>query len=129
MFRKPHVLIIDDDPNMLNLTKMILNREGFEVTTAGYWDQVVEKIKETYRKGDLFDVVILDIMMPERSGFDVFNSLKVFLYPLPPVIILSALTGIDNAVKAHELGAAKYMMKPVKSEKLVAAIKEVIKKK
>jgi DNA-binding response OmpR family regulator len=65
-------------------------------------------------------------MMPERSGFDILRSLQVVLTPMLPVIILSAKNTIDDMLKASDLGAAKYLVKPTKPEKLIEAVRRVL---
>ncbi len=122
------ILIVDDDPDTLQLLALTLARAGHKPVTAHSWVEVNKKVEEVYRGGKAFDAVVLDLMMPERSGYDVLRSLQVYLHPLPPVIILSALTGINDAVKARELGAAKYLTKPTTPQKLLDAIREVMRK-
>jgi len=121
-----NILVIDDDRETLLLLSLILQRAGHKVTTAQNWEEINVKIKDTIQQNKSFDVVLLDLMMPERSGYDVLRVLQVYLHPLPPVIILSALTGIQDAVKARELGAAKYITKPTTPEKLLQLIREVL---
>ncbi len=122
------ILVVDDDPDTLRLLALTLARAGHKPVTAHSWVEVNKKVEEVYRGGKAFDAVVLDLMMPERSGYDVLRSLQVYLHPLPPVIILSALTGINDAVKARELGAAKYLTKPTTPQKLLDAIREVMRK-
>ena len=75
-----------------------------------------------------YDAIILDLMMPERSGFDVLNSLKIIMNnKVPPVIILSARYSTQDMVKASEMGATKYLVKPTKPDKLLETVHEVIK--
>ena len=65
-------------------------------------------------------------MIPERSGFDILRSLKVILVPMPPVIVLSAITDVKKKVEARDMGVAKYLTKPTTTERLVKAIKDVL---
>lgn len=122
-----HILIVDDDLDTLNLLELTLKRAGYKVTKASNWGGVNQRVREVYEQGKKFDAVILDIMMPERSGYDVLTTLHVLLHPMPPVIMLSALKGIADAAKARELGAVKYLTKPIPREKLLATLREVIK--
>ena len=121
-----NILVVDDDINTLKLLDMTLSGAGHRVTLAQSWQEVNNRIKEMYHEGKVFEVVVLDLMMPERSGFDVLRSLQVLLHPMPPVIILSALTAIKDAAAARELGAVKYLTKPTTPEKLLGAIREVL---
>ena len=120
------ILLVDDDPEILKLLSLTLGRAGYQTTSANAWEQVVEQINRASGERVQFDLVILDLMMPGRSGYDVLRSLKVIMHPLPPVIVLTALSGIDNAVQALELGAAKYLTKPISQEKLLKSVREAL---
>ena len=65
-------------------------------------------------------------MMPEESGFDILRSLHVELVPLPPVIMLSAVIGLQQRLEAQELGVTQYMTKPTTPKQLVDAIHRVL---
>jgi len=124
--RPPLILVIDDDLETLELLKLALERGGFGVLTASSWDEATEKIEATYMDKRPIETIVLDLMMPERSGFDILRALQVALVPLPPVIMLSAVTGIDQQIQARDLGAAKYLTKPTTPSKLIEAIKELL---
>lgn len=123
---KYHILVIDDNAKTLEVLKLSLERAGFRVTTAESWVTVEEKVKIGYRVKDPFDLVVLDLMIPERSGFDILRSLQVVLVPMPPVIVLSAITDVKKKLQARELGVAKYLTKPTTPDKLVKAIRDVL---
>jgi DNA-binding response OmpR family regulator len=120
------ILIVDDDVNTRKLLGMTLRRAGYNPMYAGSWEEVNARVQEMNMLNKRIDAVLLDLMMPGRSGFDVLRSLHVLLHPMPPVIVLSALTGIEDAVKARELGATKYLTKPTTPDKLMKAIREVL---
>jgi DNA-binding response OmpR family regulator len=124
-----NVLIIDDDRETLAVLKLALKRKGFFAFTAANWDEITTQLERAERLDKEVDVIILDIMMPERSGFDIFRALQVVLHPLPPVIMLSAVTGIDQQIQSRDLGASKYITKPTTPTKLIRAIKEVLSQK
>jgi DNA-binding response OmpR family regulator len=123
---KYHILVIDDNAKTLDVLKMALERAGFRVTTADSWENVEEKVKIGYRIKDHFDLVVLDLMIPGRSGFDILRSLQVVLVPMPPVVVLSAITDVKKKVQARDLGVAKYLTKPTTPEKLVKTIRDVL---
>jgi two-component system OmpR family response regulator len=125
----PNILIIDDEIETLDLLKITMERNGFNALTAANWDEVVYSIERTYTQKRPIDVIILDLMMPGRSGFDILRSLQVVLVPLPPVIMLSAVTGIEQQIQARELGVAKFITKPTSPTKLIAAIRVLLSKK
>ena len=120
------VLVIDDQYETLDLLKLALERNGFTVLTAATWSEASYLIERTYTLARPIDVVLLDLMMPDRSGFDIYRSLEVVLVPMPPVIMLSAVTGIEQQLEARDLGITKYITKPTTPAKLIEAIKSVI---
>ena len=122
------VLIIDDEHETLELMKLALERHGFQALTASNWDEVAYIVERTYKLSRPIDVILLDLMMPDRSGFDIYRALQVILMPMPPVIMLSAVTGIEQQIQARDLGITKYMTKPTTPAKLVVAINEILDK-
>lgn len=123
---KTLVLVIDDDLETLRLLKMALERSGFSVMTAASWDDVSAHVDATYRNDRPFDVIVLDLMMPDRSGFDIYRSLQTRLVGMPPVIMLSAVTGMQQRIDARDLGVTKYLTKPTTPSKLIETIREVV---
>jgi DNA-binding response OmpR family regulator len=123
------ILVIDDEVDTTNLVCLVLKRAGYKVYSATDWEGVLTWLKMCEDTKETVDLVILDIMMPERSGFDVMMVLKVVLHPVPPIIFLTAKIGIDDMVKASEMGAAKYLTKPTTPDKLIYAVQEVLSKK
>jgi DNA-binding response OmpR family regulator len=123
---KYHILVIDDNPKTLEVLKMALERAGFRVSTADSWSTVEDKVKISYRVKDPFDLIVLDLMIPERSGFDILRSLHVVLVPLPPVVVLSAITDVKKKVEARDLGVAKYLTKPTTPDRLIKTIRDLL---
>lgn len=123
---KYHVLIIDDNETTLNALQLALERAGFKVSTADSWEEVEEKVRISYRVDDPFDVIVLDLMIPKRSGFDILRSLQVVLAPMPPVVVLSAITDVNKKLEAKDMGVAKYLTKPTTPERLVKSIRDVL---
>jgi len=123
---KYHILVIDDNAKTLEVLKLALERAGFRVTTAESWETVEDKVEISYRVKDPFDLIVLDLMIPERSGFEILRSLQVILVPMPPVVVLSAITDVKKKVEARDLGVAKYLTKPTTPERLVKTIKDVL---
>lgn len=123
---KPRILVIDDDLDTLGLLRTVLTKGGYEVSTASCWSEITDRLQMAVSNQRAYDAIILDLMMPERSGFDVLNSLKVILNKIPPVIILSARCGTQDMVRASDMGAAKYLTKPTKPEKLLETLGEVV---
>jgi DNA-binding response OmpR family regulator len=124
--QRPTILVIDDDRDTLKLLRIALEREGYNILTAANWDETTVEIKKSYDDKRPVDAVVLDLMMPERSGFDILRGLQVILMPLPPVVMLSANTGFYEQVEARTLGANRYLTKPTTPNKLVEAIEGVL---
>ena len=123
---KPSILVIDDDLDTLTLLRKALSNDGYEVSTASCWSEITDRLHMAMRNMRMFDAIILDLMMPERSGWDVMTSLRVILEKIPPIIILSARYSTADMVRASDMGAAKYLVKPVKRDKLLTTLNEVI---
>jgi DNA-binding response OmpR family regulator len=123
---KDLVLVIDDDSETLRLLKLALERVNFQVMTAATWDDVSKHVDSAYRNDQAIDVIVLDLMMPERSGFDIYRALQTRLVSMPPVIMLTAVTGMQQRIDARDLGVTKYLTKPTTPSKLIETIKEVL---
>jgi DNA-binding response OmpR family regulator len=124
---KDQILVVDDDIETLRLLKMALQRAGFIVMTASSWEEVSERVETSYGNNRPIDAVVLDLMMPERSGFDVYRALQSRLVPMPPVIMLTAVTGMQQRIDARDMGVTKYLTKPTTPSKLVETLREVLK--
>jgi len=120
------IMIIDDDLDTVNLLRLVFQRNGFRVFTATNWEEVIDRLRMVDNIKAHIDLIILDLMMPDKSGFEVMLSLRVILHPVPPVVILSAKTGVDDMVKASDMGAAKYLTKPTTKERLLATVNDLL---
>lgn len=102
------LLVVDDDETNCDLLSSLLKRQGYAVAIAKDGRQALEMLRETP-----FDLVLLDIMMPEMDGFEVLKRLKKDeLLQKIPVIMISALSEGDSAVRCIELGAEDFLPKP-----------------
>jgi DNA-binding response OmpR family regulator len=122
----PRILVVDDDLDTVNMLRLVLHSSGYDVTTSTSWEEVSDRLLLSEREKKAFDLIILDIMMPGRSGFDIFNSIEVVLHPMPPVIFLSAKSSIETMVQASDMGAAKFLTKPTTPDKLLATVRDVL---
>ena len=104
---KPTILIIDDERDTLTLLSIALEKDGFRPLKAASWEEAATRIEENYQKGQPIDAVVLDLMMPVRTGFDILRSLQVVLVPMPPVIMLTAVTAFEKQVEARELAVTR----------------------
>lgn len=112
------ILIVDDEEVALNSIKRLLKWRGIRnVDTCSSGKEAISKIKETD-----FDIVLLDLLMPEFDGLQVLESTKPYR-PHTEFIILTAIDDIPTTVKAVRLGAYDYLVKPVDNDLLFLAIK------
>jgi signal transduction histidine kinase/CheY-like chemotaxis protein len=110
------VLVIDDDPGMLELMGRLLNREGYRVVTAATGEEGLDIVKHLRPQA-----VILDVLMPRTDGWSVLSSLKADDQTRAiPVIVLTML---DDSEMAFALGAADFMTKPVDRQQLAASLR------
>ena len=121
---KGKVLVVDDEELNLQLIEAYLNEE-YEIITAQSGTEALNKIIV-----DKPDIVLLDIMMPQISGYEVCKSIKEndstrFI----PVVMCTSLSGSEAKVKAIEIGADDFLTKPINRQELFARIKSLLKKK
>jgi DNA-binding response OmpR family regulator len=117
------ILVIEDEPQMLDLIKQFLNEENFTVETASDFSTGIDKIC-SYD----YDCILLDIMLPDGNGLTILKRLKE-LGKSDSVIIISARDSIDDKVKGLNLGADDYLAKPFHISELNARIRSVLRRK
>lgn len=115
------VLVVDDDPNIVDVVRRYLEREGFEVETATDGRQGRDRAL-----GDPPDLLILDLMLPGMDGLEVCRQLRA-LAPVP-VIMLTARGDETDRVIGLELGADDYVAKPFSPKELVARVRAVLRR-
>ncbi len=110
MNNKHKILIIDDETEILNMLSRYLNRTGnYEVTT--YTNPVVGVDS---LKNNSYDLILLDIMMPQMNGLDALEKIKD-INPSQKVVMMTAYSTLDKVLKSHKEGATNYVMKPFDS--------------
>jgi len=115
------VLVVDDEKGVRESLRMLLNND-FDVVTAEGVDEALTCLAETPA-----DLILLDLVMRTRSGFELLTELEKF-DPAPPVIVLSATRAIDTAVEAMKRGAADYVTKPFDTGELRIKIDRLLKR-
>ena len=118
---KAHILVVDDDDGIRNLVKKFLNEKSFLVNTASSAEEAQKKIAIIK-----FDLIILDIMMPGKSGLEFLNENKTFIDT--PVILLTAKGEPKERVEGLESGADDYLPKPFEPQELLLRIKNILSK-
>ena len=113
------VLVVDDDPDMVRFLAHLLQREGMSVETAGDGKSALLKVMTSPP-----DLMLLDVVMPGVSGFDVCRELKSDeATALIPIVLVTALEDTESRVRGIEAGADDFLSKPVKLEELIARVK------
>jgi two-component system phosphate regulon response regulator OmpR len=118
---KHHILVVDDDDRIRELVKEYLNENGYVVSTGNSAEEA--KIRLGYFK---FDLIVLDVMMPGQSGFELTQEIKK--KSNVPIILLTAKGEVENRIQGLELGADDYLGKPFEPKELLLRIKNIIKK-
>jgi DNA-binding response OmpR family regulator len=112
------ILVVDDEPDLLMLLEEHLSQEGFQVLTASAGMQAISKAR-----AERPDLILLDVMMPGVSGFDVCNILQDFPETAEiPIIFLTAITETKRKVMGLNLGADDYITKPFDLRELTARV-------
>ncbi|MCU0669428.1 MAG: sigma-54 dependent transcriptional regulator [Myxococcota bacterium] len=115
----PHILVVDDEPGVRESLRMLLKDE-FEVTPVGEVDAALALLDE-----QTIDAVLLDLVMPGRTGLDFLRELAERTDP-PPVIVLSATRTVATAVEAMKLGAVDFVTKPFEIDALRIKVRQLL---
>ena len=116
-----HILVVDDDDRIRDLVKQYLNENNYFVSTAINAEDAQEKVNTIK-----FDLIVLDIMMPGKSGLDFTKENKNKIYT--PIILLTAKGEADERVHGLEVGADDYLSKPFEPKELLLRIKNILNK-
>jgi two-component system alkaline phosphatase synthesis response regulator PhoP len=119
---KASVLIVEDEENLQEALKLNLELEGYEITCAENGAIALKKVDEGY-----FDLIILDVMLPEIDGFDVCETIRLRNIDTP-ILMLSARSGSSDRVTGLKRGADDYLTKPFNLEELLLRIEKLIDK-
>ncbi len=122
--KKKLIVVLDDDEHILELIKINLSKENFEVETF-------ERVKQFFNfiQQNIPDLIILDIMLPEVDGYEICKKLKTDLrLKNIPIIFLSAKSEEVDKVLGLELGAEDYIVKPFSVRELIARVKVVLRR-
>jgi len=116
-----NILVVEDDPSLSEWIFDYLTEHGFQVTLANRGDTAIELIE-----ADMPDLVLLDIMLPEKNGFEVCKEVRKF-YP-SPILMVTACSEESDEILGLELGADDYINKPVRPRVLLARIKSLLRR-
>jgi DNA-binding response OmpR family regulator len=119
---KETILVVDDEPAILQVIRERLEREGLAVRTAGSGEGALDSIEE-----EVPDLIILDLMLPGMDGFDVLRTLRRRGQEVP-VIVLTARDDDVDVIVGLELGADDYVVKPFNPRELAARVRAVLRR-
>ncbi len=116
------VLLIEDDSSIAQSIELMLKSESFNVYTTDLGEEGVD-LGKLYD----YDIILLDLNLPDMSGFEVLRSLRISKVKTP-ILILSGIAGIEHKVKALGYGADDYMTKPFHKSELIARIHAIVRR-
>jgi DNA-binding response OmpR family regulator len=117
------VLIVDDDPMVAQSCRRILAAEGIHLTVAGN----AERAETLLASGDAYDLMLTDIKMPKRDGFDLTVRTKA-AYPEMPVLMMTGYLTPETMERGRRSGVDGFIAKPFTPDELVAAVRNTVKK-
>ena len=120
---KQQILVVDDEPAIVEALQLVLEGAGYTVLTAGSAAECLDLIN-----GKHCDLMLLDMMLPDRSGLEVLKDVGRINQNLP-VVMLTAYGSIETAVEATRLGAANFLTKPWNNSKLLLEIKQTLERR
>jgi DNA-binding response OmpR family regulator len=117
-----HILIADDEPNIVISLEFLMKREGYRVSVARDGDSALEAIRR-----ERPDLVLLDVMMPGKSGFEVCQAVRADdALATVKIVMLSAKGRDTDLAKGSALGADAYMTKPFSTRELADKVREML---
>ena len=123
MKKKDRILVVDDDKDFLDLISTILRKEGHIVDTAQSGDEALEKCIE-----ELYSLLLIDIKLPDFNGIQLLTRI-IETDPKTRKVILTGYPTLENAVRALNLGADGYLIKPIKPELLLQMVDQQLKER
>ena len=120
---KKRVLCIEDHPEMIELIRLILGRQGFDVDGAEGGREGLKAMQENPP-----DLVLLDLMMPDMDGWEVYRQIKANdqLKEIPVIAVTAKAQGIDRVLGLHIAGMDDFITKPFGPKELVASVEHVL---
>lgn len=117
------VIYIEDDPEMIDLVKLILSRKGYEVIGAIGGVDGLDLVRQ-----NLPDLVLLDLMMPDMDGWDVYQQMKTeeATSDIPVIVITAKAQSIDKVLGLHIAKVDDYISKPFSPQELVDSVEKVL---
>lgn len=123
MTKKTRILYIEDEAQMIELTRMVLEREGFEVLGAVGGIQGLDAVKR-----EKPDLILLDLMMPDIDGWEVYRRVKADqdLADIPVIVVTAKVQSVDKALGLHVAKVDDYITKPFGPKDIIASVQRVL---
>lgn len=117
-----HILCIEDEPEMIDLIRLILGRRGFNVVGAAGGREGLEKARQ-----DPPDLILLDLMMPDMDGWEVYQQIKADdrTKKVPVIVVTAKAQSIDKVLGLHIAKVDDYIAKPFSPQELLASVDKV----
>jgi DNA-binding response OmpR family regulator len=119
---KPKILVVDDDPNIVDIVRQYLQRDGYPVLSALDGQQALDMVRQRHP-----DLIILDLMLPKVDGFDVCRIVRGEGHKMP-IIIVTGRSAEEDTLLGLDLGADDYVTKPFSPRQLVARVRAVLRR-
>lgn len=116
-------LIVDDDPIVLHSCKRVFEAEGFEVCLVPSADQALKVMKNS-----VFDILLIDVKMPERDGMYLIRAVKK-QWPEVPIVVMSGYPTPETITEGLQLGAEEFIAKPFTPDELLEIVRQVLQKR
>ena len=118
-----HILCIEDEPEMIELVRLILERKGFRVTGALGGAQGLEALRK-----EKPDLILLDLMMPDIEGWEVYRQMKAdpTLAGIPVIVVTAKAQSIDKVLGLHIAKVEDYLTKPFNPQQLLGSVTKVL---
>jgi DNA-binding response OmpR family regulator len=114
------ILVIDDEPNLRRTLSLILQRSGYEVSSASNAEEARQSLKECD-----YNLIFLDLKMPDINGLDLLPEIREG-HPDTPVLILTAHATLESAIDAVRKGARDYLLKPIDPEQIIERVHQLL---
>ena len=123
MKAKPVILIVDDQPQNIELLETYIPPQGYNVVTAANGEEALKIIS-----GDQIDVMLLDVMMPDMDGFEVIRRVRQDIkHRLLPIILVTSLRETEDRIRGIEAGCDDFLSYPVDKTELLARVRSLVK--
>lgn len=120
------IMVVDDEPDVVDLVKLVLESDGFNVITAYSGKEALEKIGS-----EMPDLVLLDIMMPQMDGWEVYSRIRAnpATKDIPVAMLTAKSQSIDKMIGLHVVKVDDYITKPFGRSELLERVKRILKEK